>query len=220
MFLRKPFKYTFSNVTLYLIGINVIVYLAGTLGLRFIVKGIPFDITHIFSANYIIMRIFNFYWQPFTYMFVHANITHLVFNMIGLLCFGYAVEKAIGSREFLLFYIFCGTLDGIISIIVYANTGLQYVWLMGASGAIYAVLFAYAVIFPRNRIFIWGIIPVPAPLLVLGYAVIEFLSQFNFRAGDNVAHLTHLVGFILAWLYLLVRMGVHPIRIWKDAYFR
>ncbi|WP_296826719.1 rhomboid family intramembrane serine protease [Treponema sp.] len=220
MFLRKPFRYTFFNATLYLIAINVIIFLLGSLGLRFYIKNAVFDLQSLLSANYFVIKVFKFYWQPFTYMFVHSNMTHLIFNMIGLLCFGYGVEKAIGSKEFLLFYLFCGTMDGIISILIYANTGYQHVWLMGASGAIYAVLFAYAVIFPRNKIFIWGIIPVPAPLLVLGYGVIEFLSQFNLRAGDNVAHLTHLAGFALAWLYLFVRMGVHPVRIWKDTYFR
>lgn len=220
MFLRKPFRYTFFNATLYLIIINVIVFFLCSLGIKVQIKGINFDLQRFLSANYIVMKLFKFYWQTFTYMFVHADITHLIFNMIGLLCFGYGVEKAIGSKEFLLFYLFCGLMDGIISILVYANTGRYMVWLMGASGAIYAVLFAYAVIFPRNKIFIWGIIPVPAPILVLAYAVIEFLSQAGFRPGDNVAHLTHLAGFALAWLYLFVRMGVNPIRIWKNTFFR
>ena len=72
--------------------------------------------------------------------------------------------------------------------------------------------------FPRSIIFIWGIIPVPAPIMVLGYAVIEFVSQFV--GSSNVAHMTHLAGFGFAWLYFVVRMGVHPVRVWKDAYRR
>ena len=70
-----------------------------------------------------------------------------------------------------------------------------------------------------NEISIWGIIPVPAPLLVVIYAVIEVGSQFLGR-NTGVAHLTHLTGFALAWIYLVVRMGLHPIKIWKDAYRR
>lgn len=223
MFLRKPFRYTFFKATLWLIAINAVVFfLTDFVSIKFKINEYPYyyylSLKEVLSANYIFVRYFKFLWQPFSYMFVHGNLTHLLFNMLTLFFFGITVEKAIGSKEFILFYLLCGLLDGIISILIYAATG-TYVWLMGASGAIYAVLFAYAVIFPRNRIYIWGIIPVPAPLLVLGYAALEFLSQISPNISDNVAHLTHLTGFALAWLYLWIRMGVHPIKVWKNAYF-
>lgn len=98
-------------------------------------------------------------------------------------------------------------------------TGYYGVFLLGASGAVYAVLFAYAVFFPRSVIFIWGIVPVPAPVLVFIYALIELGSQF-FGSGSNVAHMTHLFGFLAAWFYFVLRMGIHPIKIWKDTYKR
>ena len=149
-------------------------------------------------------------------MFVHQNISHVFFNMLGLLVFGLNLEKAIGSKEFLLFYIVCGALSGFFSYLVYKFTGQYRIFLMGASGAIYSVLFAYAVFFPRSIIFIWGLIPVPAPVLVLIYALIEIGSQF--LESSNVAHMTHLFGFLAAWLYFVIRMGIHPIKIWKDIY--
>jgi Uncharacterized membrane protein (homolog of Drosophila rhomboid) len=161
--------------------------------------------------------VYHFWWQPVTYLFVHSNVEHILFNMIGLFCFGIMVERAIGSKEFLLLYFFCGILDGLISLLLYYFMGTN-VLLIGASGAIYSILLVYAVLFPRSVISIWGIIPVPAPLLVIIYAVIEIGSQFI--GASNVAHLTHLTGFVLAWLYLVVRMGLHPIKIWKDAYRR
>ena len=102
------------------------------------------------------------------------------------------------------------------TLVTQGKTGQYYVFLLGASGAIYAVLFAYAVVFPRSIIYIWGFIPLPAPVMVVVYALIELGSQF-FKA-DNVAHLTHLFGFLSAWLYFVIRMGIHPVKIWKKTY--
>ena len=157
------------------------------------------------------------FWQFFTYMFMHGSFSHIFFNMLGLLMFGITLERAIGSKEFLLFYFFCGLLSGVCSYVVYLFSGQIYAFLLGASGALYAVLFAYAVFFPRSIIYIWGIIPVPAPILVLLYALIEIFDQiFGYRQG--VAHLTHLFGFLAAYLYFVIRMGIHPIKIWKNEY--
>ena len=157
------------------------------------------------------------WWQPFTYMFVHGDFWHLFFNMLGLFFFGTSVERAIGSREFLLMYLVVGVLGGVTSLLVYFFTGIWLIFLIGASGAIYGILFAYAVIFPKNKIYIWGIIPVPSPILVIAYAVIELLNQFT-GTRSGVAHMTHLAGFAFAFLYFVIRMGVNPIKVWKDAY--
>ena len=88
--------------------------------------------------------------------------------------------------------------------------------LIGASGAIYGILLAFAVIFPKSRIYVWFVLPVPAPLLVLVYALIEFFAQFS--RSSNVAHYTHLAGFAAAFFYFIVRMGINPIKVWKDAF--
>lgn len=209
-FFRKPFRYTFFNATLILVLINVAVYV-----LSWLLKNS--NIKMLCSLNVLCINYYHMYWQFVTYMFIHGNFSHIFFNMLGLLMFGSYLEKAIGSKEFLLFYFVCGILSGFFSYIFYFFTHQYYAFLMGASGAIYAVLFAYAVFYPNSVIHIWGIIPVPAPILVLVYAIIEFLSQF-FGSGQGVAHITHLFGFIVAWLYFVIRMGIHPIKIWKNAY--
>ncbi|HUW69432.1 MAG TPA: rhomboid family intramembrane serine protease [bacterium] len=200
--IRTPFRYSNGNATLVLIGINVLV----------------FALTSVFQQLYFYLALIpgavvqlGWIWQPFTYMFVHANMSHIFFNMLGLFFFGTAVERSLGTREFLFFYLLTGTMAGLFSLGAFALGGAWNVQLVGASGAVYAVLLAFAVINPRARIFIWGIIPVQAPLLVAGYTVLELWSEI-FGMGGNVAHLTHLAGFAFAALYFPVRHGVNPIR--------
>lgn len=212
VFFRKHFDYTYKRRTLSIIFINFIVFVLSYFFPRFS------EDLHFYGAlNAYNVEFRRMYWQFFTYMFLHQNIPHILYNMLGLLFFGLSLEKAIGSKEFVLFYIVCGVLSGFFSFLVYKFTGQYRIFLLGASGAIYSVLFAYAVFFPRSVIFIWGILPVPAPVMVLIYAIIELGSQL-LGNGGNVAHMTHLFGFLAAWLYFVVRMGIHPIKIWKDVF--
>jgi membrane associated rhomboid family serine protease len=154
-----------------------------------------------------------FIWQVFTYMFAHANFTHLLFNMLGLFFFGTQLERTLGSWEFLLFYLLTGLLAGLFSLVVYLLSGATSVFLLGASGAVYAILLAFAVYYPDARIFLFGIFPIRSPVLVMGYTAIELFSQLSNRGG-NVAHLTHLAGFGFAYLYLLIRLNRNPYKIW------
>jgi membrane associated rhomboid family serine protease len=201
-FLRKPFRYSYNNAVLILIGVNALVFLLTSLSREMYVYLSLIPVA-IFQEGWI--------WQPFTYMFVHKDISHLLFNMLGLFFFGTAVERKTGSLEFVMFYLVVGTLAGLFSLACYTLAGTPQIQLVGASGAVYAVLFAFAVINPRSTIFIWGIIPVPAPLLVLGFAVIEIVSELAGARG-NIAHLTHLAGFGFSALYFPIRHGVNPIR--------
>ncbi len=212
--LRRPFPYVYRRTALSILFINFVIF-----GLGFLYPNLNEYVHYYGAMNPILVAKEHMYWQFITYMFVHQNISHVFFNMLALLVFGLNLEKAIGSREFLLFYLVCGALSGFFSFLVYWFTGYYRVFLLGASGAVYAVLFAYAVFFPRSVIFIWGIVPVPAPVLVFIYALIELGSQF-FGSGSNVAHMTHLFGFLAAWLYFVLRMGIHPVKIWKDTYRR
>jgi membrane associated rhomboid family serine protease len=150
-------------------------------------------------------------------MFVHGGLTHILFNMLGLFFFGTQVEQRMGSYEFLLFYMFTGVLAGLFSLGFYAATGNYMVFLVGASGAVFGVLLAFATFFPEAMIYVFGIIPIRAPILVLGYTAIELFSQFS-GAGGNVAHFTHLAGFAFAYLYFLLRLRVNPIRVFLDTY--
>lgn len=209
--LRRPFKYTYFNATIILIIINCLVFTVSYLFPR------VYTYVRMYGAlNYLVIDKYHFYWEFFTYMFIHSGVSHLLFNMLSLLVFGITVEKTIGSKEFILFYMLCGAIAGLFSYFVYKLTGQFNVFLMGASGAIYSLIFCYAVLYPRNTLYVWGVVPVPSPLLVIIFTVIEIFSNFSGR--DGVAHLTHLFGFVAAGLYFIIRMGIHPIKVWKDAY--
>ncbi|MBI9107334.1 MAG: rhomboid family intramembrane serine protease [Spirochaetales bacterium] len=201
--IRKPFRYTFTNMSFILIGINLLVFMLNMI--------FPKSLYYLAMIPSFVLN--GMVWQFLTYMFVHSGISHIAFNMLALFFFGQAVERRIGSREFLLFYLLTGTLAGIFSFIVYFFTGSNVI-LLGASGAVYAVLFAYAVYFPDSKIFIFGILPVKAPKLVLIYTAIALFSQISSLRG-GVAHLTHLAGFVFAFLYFIVRLGINPIDVFR-----
>ena len=206
--LCRPFKYTFNNTALILIAINI--------GVFFLTQTSE-KITAYLSLS--VVAIYEGYiFQFLTYMFTHASLGHLFGNMLSLLIFGVAVERAIGSKEFILFYLLIGFLCGVTSFTWYYISGSYISFLLGASGAVYGVLLLYAVLFPQSKIYIWGILPIPAPLLVLIYGIITIYSQM-FSRNSNVAHLAHLSGFVFAWIYLQIRMKINPLKIWK-RYFR
>ncbi len=207
--IRRPFHYSFNNVTLYLVLANVAVF-----GMQYLFPGTAEGLLGLYAPDVARGRV----WQLFTYMFLHSTAapSHLIFNMLGLYLFGVQVERRTGSREFLLFYLLCGTLAGLFSFIFYSFVAPYGVLIIGASGAIYALLLAFAAFYPGEMILVWGIFPVRAPILVLSYAAIEIISQlFPLRSG--VAHLTHLSGFAAAWGYFLLRYGINP---WKRFFLR
>lgn len=208
--LRRPFKYSFYYATIILVVLNVLAFV-------FTGSGRSYEMAMKYGLQPLLFVRGHFYWQIFTYMFMHGSWTHLLSNMFGLLIFGTICERKIGSNEFLLFYILCGIACGAISLGLYLLTGTWSVVLVGASGAVYSVLLLFSVIFPTSRVFIFGLIPVPAPLLVIIYAGISIFDEF-FGRDQGVAHLTHLSGFVAAWIYCLVRFGLSPIKVWKNAW--
>jgi len=214
--IRKPFRYQYFHAVYWLIGINIFVFVIfNVFGDRFdqIIYRFPnyyrVPVIHYFSVS-LINVLQGRIWTFVTYMFVHGSISHILFNMLGLFIFGTQVERQMGSREFLLFYFVTGALAGVFSFIVYYITGV-YVSLIGASGAIFAVELAFAVFFPNTRLYIWGILPMRAAVMVLVFTGIELFSSI-FRSGSGIAHLTHLAGFAFAWMYFLARYKVNP---WK-----
>jgi membrane associated rhomboid family serine protease len=200
--IRRPFRYDNRNLSIWLIAINVLVF-----ALEYL---IPY--TYPFLAMTPSLVLSGAFWQPFTYMFVHdpQSFTHILWNMLGLLFFGTAVERELGSKEFLLYYLLTGLLAGLFSLAAFLAMGTD-IRLLGASGAVFAVQLAFATLQPNAQIYIWGILPLRAPILVLGFTGIELFSQvFGSRSG--VAHLTHLAGFAFGWIYFLARFGVNPWR--------
>jgi len=168
--IRRPFRYTNFNAVYWLIGINVLVFAVAQLFGRDFRE---FLVMIMSMIPYMVVK--GWVWTFVTYMFMHGNITHILFNMLGLFIFGIHVENQMGSKEFLLYYFLTGTLAGVFSFLVYYFTGNFIVALMGASGALFAVELAYAVFFPNSLIYIWGIIPLRAPVMVLGYTALELV---------------------------------------------
>jgi len=216
--IRRPFRYVFFNAVYWIIGINVLVfafmYFFGDTILFHLKLGLyeyPITFEQAMPMRPDMIVNFGWVWGFFTYMFMHGSISHLIFNMLGLFVFGIHVERRLGSKEFLLYYFVTGILAGILSFCIYYFTGNQRIALVGASGALFAVMLAFAVYFPNYIVHIWGIIPLRAPVMVLGYTALELIFTISGGRG-NVAHMTHLAGFIFGWLYLVIRCGINPWR--------
>ena len=135
-------------------------------------------------------------WTIFTYMFLHAGLMHLAFNMLALFFFGPRVEERLGSRNFLTLYLISGLTGAVLSLITAPGAAV-----LGASGAVFGVMLAFAYFWPDLPIHIWGIIPVPARMLVILTTVFSLWSGLG-GVRSNVAHFAHLGGYLGAWLYL------------------
>jgi len=210
-FLNKKFRYTYSNAALYLVIANLFVYFLtnytsitiGGMRLIYWMSLIPIYVEQ------------GWVWQFVTYMFVHGSLMHLFFNMFALIMFGRMLEQTIGTREFLLFYFLCGILGGVVSYLFYILQGSYIVAVMGASGCIYALLFLCAVLFPTARILFFFFIPMKMPYAVMIYIAIEIFSQI-YGVASGVAHLIHLSCIAIAWLYVMIRFRLNPIKVWRD----
>jgi membrane associated rhomboid family serine protease len=204
--IRRPLRYVNYNVVYWLIGINVLIFAVtqffGPEFRYFLVTRMSM-IPAMVTSGWI--------WTFITYMFMHGGLSHIIFNMLGLFIFGIHVEKQMGSKEFLLYYFITGILAAVFSFIIYYFTDNRRIALMGASGALFAVELAYAIFFPDSIIYIWGILPLRAPVMVFGFTALELIFSITGR-NTGVAHLTHLAGFATGWLYFLIRFGVNPWR--------
>lgn len=209
--LNKKFKYTYAQSYLYIIGLNIAVFLLLNMG-QVRIHGL--DLRYYISLVPILVNKLGYIWQFVTYMFVHESFTHILFNMYAIVVFGSIIEKSIGTREFLLFYFLTGIISGLISYLVYLLTGFANVAIMGASGAIYGLLFLTAVMFPTSRVLLFFFIPMKMPIAILVFFVIEIYSQLT-GSSAGVSHLVHLGGMLFAWFYCLVRFRISPIKVWK-----
>ena len=150
-------------------------------------------------------------WQPFTYMFFHGDIWHVLINMFVLWMFGSELERVWGKKNFLRFYFITGIGSGLGTMLF----GLQStIPIVGASGAIYGVLLAYGVMFPNRTVYLYGIIPIKSIWFVIGIGVIAFFSSFN--NFTNISHLTHLFGMIIGYVYL--KRPVHFRSLWFSIF--
>ncbi|NLO90761.1 MAG: rhomboid family intramembrane serine protease [Elusimicrobia bacterium] len=136
-------------------------------------------------------------WQPFTYMFLHGSFIHLLFNGFALWMFGNILENLWGTPKFVRFYIVCGLGAALAHVLLkpYSMTPV-----IGASGAIYGLLAAFAVEFPEAVVYVYFLFPVKARTMAIALCAIEFLASFN--TGSHIANLAHLGGLLTGLLYL------------------
>ncbi len=146
-------------------------------------------------------------WSVLTYQFLHAGFWHLLMNMVGLFFFGPRLEARIGSRHFLLLYLVSGVGGAVFSILT------PRAFIVGASGAVFGVLLGFARYWPRERIYVYAVIPVEARVLVVFLAALSLWSGIG--GGGNIAHFAHLGGFVGGWIYLNVMERRSPARRFK-----
>ncbi|MCK4421671.1 rhomboid family intramembrane serine protease [candidate division WOR-3 bacterium] len=156
---------------------------------------IPF--VHYFA---LIPRLFmkGWVWQGVTYMFLHGGLFHLFINMYILWMFGRELEYMWGTKEFYKYYFICGVGAAFIYSLFNMNS---YIPVVGASGAVFGILLAYGITFPRRKLLIFPFfIPLEARYAVLLFGGIELLMLLV--GGGNIAHLAHLGGLAVGYLYL------------------
>jgi membrane associated rhomboid family serine protease len=145
-------------------------------------------------------------WQLATYMFLHAGLLHILFNMLALWMFGTELERVWGTRYFLKYYFVSGIGAGVLTVLFsllpfgFAQQLHQSI-VIGASGAVYALLLAYALYFPDRPIYMYFVFPIPAKVFVLIMGAIAFYSSLS-ETGGGIANATHLGGLVVGYLYL------------------
>jgi len=149
-----------------------------------------------------------FVWQLVTYMFLHAGITHVLFNMLTLWMFGIQLERDWGTRRFLKYYFYCGIAAGVCVLVVNILLGYWGVVTLGASGAIFGVLVAFGVMYPDQTVLMYFLFPIKAKYLVMIFVGIELLLTFGPNTG--VSTIAHLGGAAFGFVYLKGRLPRLP----------
>lgn len=139
-------------------------------------------------------------WSPITYQFVHGGFMHVLFNMLAVFFFGPPLEREMGGTDFLRYYLICGVGAALTAVLLVPMIGTPTV--IGASGAVFGVMLAFAWKWPDAPIYVWGVLPVKAKWMVaiLGLGALWATMQAG-RAG-GVAHWAHLGGLVTGILYL------------------
>ena len=151
------------------------------------------------------------FWQPFTYMFLHdiRGFSHILFNMLSLWMFGTELERRWGTRFFTKYYFVTGVGAALTTLLVaLVSDSAYYSLTVGASGAIYGLLIAWAMYFPHRTIYFY-VFPIPARVFVAIVGAIAFLSSLG-GPGGGIAHIAHLGGLVVGYIYLKT-LSVRPI---------
>ena len=195
-----------------LIAINVALFLAG-----FVVS----DLVRLFGlrpSDVLQGRV----WQLLTYMYLHGNLGHILFNMLALWMFGTELERLWGTRAFLRYYHIVGMGAGVSTVVISSlfpfAASTFHTTTIGASGAIYGLLLAYGLLFPNRPILMYFVFPIPAKYFVMILGAIALLMSLN-DSGGAVAHLTHLGGLVAGYI-MLRGVGFSPANEVRYRYLR
>lgn len=142
-------------------------------------------------------------WQLVTYMFFHIDPFHLLFNMMAVWMFGSDLEEKWGSKLYLKYYLICGIGAGFFIAFLPVLIGQPSAMTLGASGAVFGILLAYAIYWPDRRLLFMFIFPIKTRYFVLIMGVISLYFTFNSGQSGNISHVGHLGGLITGYLYLL-----------------
>jgi len=222
------------SITLWLIIINLIVFFAQFFatatqfdfikttietmdmsGNERIVNCVPGDrswdtgcdgVSDILGLNMKTLVTMGYVWQIFTYMFTHGGVYHIFINMFILMIFGPKIEFTMGRKKFLKFYIICGLCSSLFYILITGLAhGISTVPMVGASGAIFGVLTAYGLMYPRDMVYVYFLFPMPAIVFVVFFGIIQLLggvaSLFAPHSG-GIAYLGHLGGMIAGFILI------------------
>jgi len=137
-------------------------------------------------------------WQIFTYMFLHGGLFHLLINLFVLWMFGKPIERAWGTISFLKYYFACGLGAAIFILVTSLNSRIPAV---GASGAIYGILVAFAMLYPDSIIYLYFLFPIKAKHFAILIGAIAFLGGIS-AGKSNIAHFGHLGGLLVGYVYL------------------
>lgn len=137
-------------------------------------------------------------WQPITYLFIHGNIWHLIFNLFALWMFGMPVEAQWGEKEFLKYYFLCGLGAAVTSTALGVHSTIPVI---GASGPIYGLLVAFAMLYPDAVVYLYFLIPVKAAHMAILFGALEFFAGAT-GATPGIARFAHLGGMVTGYFYI------------------
>lgn len=152
------------------------------------------------------------FWQVVSYAFLHGGWSHILFNMFALWMFGGPIERLLGAKHYTFYYFFCAVIAAAAHLLVAQFYTHGFYPTIGASGAIFGLLVAFGVMYPRMKMFLIFLpIPMPAWVFVIGYILLElFLGVTGTQQG--VAHFAHLGGAVGGFLLLQYWRGKLPVR--------
>ncbi len=178
-------------VTRALLIINVAVFILQMLTGDLLIR--PFALWPFASPQFPAAPSFEI-WQVVTYGFLHGSLTHLFFNMFALYMFGGEIERLLGSRRYLVYYLVCVVGAAVAQLVVLGNMHRPPMPTVGASGGVFGLLLAFGMAFPNRRLMlIFPPIPMPAWLFVTLYGLLELYLGVT-GSGQGVAHFAHLGG--------------------------